>query len=124
MSKRLEGLQRCAVVQQYDANGNGQIDADELSNSPAFNDAPDRLDTNSDGAISAAEITAGQASRETVCSALQELWIIFQAQRLDFTESRLPAQSSIFLKNTIRKRPWAEKLPTTPQRNVGGAPWS
>ena len=47
-----------AAVEQYDSSGDGKIDADELGRTPSLRRALGRLDTDNDGAVSAAEISA------------------------------------------------------------------
>jgi hypothetical protein len=47
-----------ACLEQYDTNSDGKIDADELNDAPSLRSALGRLDSDTDGAVSAAEITA------------------------------------------------------------------
>ena len=47
-----------AAVSQYDANGDGKIGGEELKDAPSLRAAIGNLDTDGDGAVSAAEVTA------------------------------------------------------------------
>ncbi|MCH2113301.1 MAG: hypothetical protein MK171_00085 [Pirellulales bacterium] len=47
-----------AAMEQYDANGDGTIGANELKDAPSLHSAIANLDTDSDGAVSAEEVAA------------------------------------------------------------------
>lgn len=46
-----------AAMEQYDTNGDGVVDGDELQAAPSLRAALKNLDTNADGAVSAEEVT-------------------------------------------------------------------